>query len=73
MKQKQLQTQKTNLWLPKWKGGGGRDKSWVWHWQVQITVSKMDKQQGPSVQHRNYIQYLVISHDGEEYEKECIY
>ena len=35
---------------------------------------RMDKQQGPVVQHRKlYIQYPVISHNGKEHEKEHIY
>ena len=29
----------------------------------------MDKQQGPSGNTGNYIQYLVINHNGKEYEK----
>ena len=33
----------------------------------------MDKQQGPSVQHRELFQYPVINHTGKEYEKEYIY
>ena len=48
-KQKQTQTQKTNLWLPK---GVGRDKSGVSDEQIQSTIYKTDKQQGPTVQHR---------------------
>ena len=44
------QTQKTNLWLP--KGKGGRDKLGVWGQQIHTTVYKIDKQQGPTVQHR---------------------
>ena len=33
------------------KGVGGGDKLGVWDQQVQITVYKIDKQQGPTVQH----------------------
>ena len=43
------QTQKTNLWLPKGKGGG--DKLGVWDQQIQTTIYKIDKQQGPTVYH----------------------
>ena len=43
-----LQTQKTNLWLP--KGKEGRDKLGVWDQQIQTTI--LNKQQGPTVQHR---------------------
>ena len=35
-------------------------------------IYKIDKQQGPTVQHGNYIQYPVINHNGKEYEKEYI-
>ena len=45
------QTQKTNLWLPKGKNGG-RGKLGVWDQQIQTTIYKIDKQQGPTVQHR---------------------
>ena len=46
--QKQTQTSKTNLWLPKGKGGG-RDKSGVWDKHIHTTIYKIDKQQGPTV------------------------
>ena len=36
------QTQKTNLWLPKGKGGG-RDKLRVWDQKIQTTVYKVNK------------------------------
>ena len=50
------QTQKTNLWLPKGKGGG-RDKLGVWDEQIHTTLYKVDKQQGLTIQHRKL--YLV--------------
>ena len=37
-----------------------------------IYRERMDKQQGPTVKHRNYIQHPVISHNGKEYKRECI-
>ena len=47
------QTEKPNLWLPKGKRGGGRrDKLGVWDQHIQTTIYKIDKQQGPTVQHR---------------------
>ena len=49
IKQKQTQTLKTNLWLPKGKWVGS--KLGVWDQQIQ-TVYKIVKQQGPAVQHR---------------------
>ena len=44
------QAQKTNLWLPKGKGGG--DKLGVWNQEIQATIYKIDKQQGFTVEHR---------------------
>ena len=55
------------------KGGGGRDGLGVWGQQVQTIIYRMDKQQGPAVEHREHIQYPVINHNGKEYENECIY
>ena len=47
-KQKQSHRyRKQNLWLPKGKGG---DKFGIG--DIQTTVYKKDKQQGPTVQHR---------------------
>ena len=46
------QTQKTNLWLPKEKGGQNRDKLGLWDQKIQITVHKIDKKQGPTVQQK---------------------
>ena len=43
-------TQKTNLWLPKGKGGAG--ELGVWDQQMQTITYRMDKQQGPTVEHR---------------------
>ena len=34
---------------------------------------KIDNQQGPTAQHRKYIQYLIITYNGRESEKEWIY
>ena len=36
-------------------------------------IYRMDKQQGPTMKHRNYIQHPVLSHNGKEYKKECTY
>ena len=44
------QTQKTNLQLPKEKGG--RDKLGVQDYQIHTIIYKTDKQQGPTIQHR---------------------
>ena len=45
---------------------GGRDKLGVWNQQVQTTIYKIDKQQGSTVQHRKYIQYLIIIYNGKK-------
>ena len=39
---------------------------------MQAIIYRMDKQQGPTVPHGNYIQYPVIKHKGKEFEKEYI-
>ena len=52
---------------------GQRDKLGVWDSQIYTTIYKIGKQQGPTVQHREYIQYFVINHNGKEYEKEYIH
>ena len=51
------QTQSTDLWLPRGRGGRDRDGLGVWGWQMQNITFRMDKQQGPNVQHREL--YLV--------------
>ena len=53
------------------EGGGGRDGSGVCGQQMQTIIYRMHKQQGPTVQHRNYIQYPIINHNGKEYV--CVY
>ena len=40
---------------------------------MQTLIARTDKQQGPTTQHGNYVQYPVINHNGKEYEKEHIY
>ena len=42
------QTQKINLWLPKGKGRRGINQGQ----QIHTTIYKIDKHQGPTVQHR---------------------
>ena len=58
------QTYRTDLRLPR---GWGRDGLGVWDQQMQTTIYKTDKQKGPTVQHREYIQYPEIKHNGKEY------
>ena len=63
-------TQKTSLWLSKRRGGSYLE---VWNQQIQTTIHKADKQQGPTVQHGKYIQYLIIMYNRKECEKGYIY
>ena len=46
------QAQKTDLWLPMAGGGGEREGLEIWDWQMQASICKVDKQQGPTVYHR---------------------
>ena len=67
------QTQRTDLGLPK---VGRQDGVGDWVQQMYAFIHRMDKQQGPTVQHRelyNCIQYPGINHNGKEYKKQCIH
>ena len=52
------------------KGEGRRDKLGVWDYDVHTTIYKIDNQQVLTYGTGNYIQYLVITDNGKEYEKE---
>ena len=56
------------MWLPRRRGGRG-GKGWEFGVSRQAVTYKMDKQQGPTVEHRNYIQYPVINHNGKDFKK----
>ena len=45
------QALRTHIGLQRGKGGGG-DKLGVWDQQIHTTVYKIDKEQGPTVEHR---------------------
>ena len=47
--------------------GGGREKLRVWGEQIQTVTYRIDKQQGPLYSPGNYVQYLMINHNGKEY------
>ena len=66
-----LQTWKTNFWLPKRKEGRG--KLGGWYQQILTSVHQMDDQQGPMYSTRNYIQYVAITYMEKQFEKEYIY
>ena len=55
------------------KLGEGRNKLGVWDQQIHTIIYKIDKQQGPTDSTGNYIQYLVITYNGKESEREYIY
>ena len=66
------QTQKTNLWLPKRKGGGGRINSeFGINRYTLLFIKQINKDLLYST--GNYIQYLVITYNGQESEKEYTY
>ena len=71
-KQKYSQTQETNLRLPKGKVGGINQEFGI-NKLLSIYIKQINNKQGPSVQHREYIQHLVITYDGKKSEKEKIY
>ena len=58
-----------NLSLPKGKRRGGGIKQ---DQQIQTTIYKMDKQQGPTVQHRELYSVSYNKPYGKEYEYICI-
>ena len=50
------------------RGGGGERTGRLG--SADAVIHRMDKQQDPTMQHRELIQSPVINHDGKEYEKE---
>ena len=48
----QKQTHRHRKQVAKGEGGWGRDGLGVWDQQMQTIIYRMDKQQGPTVQHR---------------------
>ena len=65
-KQKQTHRHRKQIYAYQ-RGNVGRDKLGVWDQQMQTTIPKLDKQQVPTVQHREFIQYPIINHNGKEY------
>ena len=66
-----LHTLKTNLWLPKEKGGR---EGWIESrdWHMHTIVYGMDSQREPAVQHREFYSKFCSNYMGKEYEKEWI-
>ena len=54
------------------QGGGAlrQGRMGVRDQQMRTVIYITDKQQGPTIQHRELIQYPVINHNGKEYEKD---
>ena len=52
MKQKETRRHREQTCGCQGGGGWGRDGLGVWDQQMQTIIYRMDKQQGPSVQHR---------------------
>ena len=50
--------------------GDGQGEGWTrsLDLQMQTITFRMDRQ-GPTVEHRNYIQYPVINHNGKDFKK----
>ena len=48
----------------------GRDKLRHWDEHIHTTIYKVDNQQGPTIQHRNYTQHSVMIYMGKESEKD---
>ena len=57
------QTQETNYGCQRGKGGG-RDKLGVWDQQIHTTIDKIDKQQGPTIQHRELYSISCNNYNG---------
>ena len=65
---KQTPDIENNLVVAKEEWRWGRVGFGIWDQQMQTIIYRMDKQQGPTVQHRKlYIQYPVINHNEKEF------
>ena len=63
---------RADLWSPRRRGNG---KGWLESLGLatRTCIYRMDKQAAPTTQHRELRQYLVINHNGKEYEKMCVF
>ena len=55
------------------RGKVARDKLGVCDEQIHNIIYKIEKQQGLPYSRENYIQYIVITYNGKESKKECVY
>ena len=74
MKQVQTHQHRINLWLPR-GDGWERDGLGVWDGRCRLLYILTEGVDNNVVlcTTGNYIQYPIISHNGKEYEKECVY
>ena len=57
------QTHRIDLWLPTGRAWGRNEHGGVWDYQMQAITYRIDKQQRPIVQSKNYTQYREINHN----------
>ena len=67
------QTQKTNLWLPKGKGSRRDKLAAVQDEEIHTTIHKRDKQQGPTIQHKELYSVSCKTYNGKKYADEQMY
>ena len=68
-----LQIERTDLWLPRGRGGGG-GKDWEFGIsRCKLLYIEWIKNKVLLYSTGNHIQYPVINRNGKEYEKECIH
>ena len=53
--------------------GLGKDGVGGWGQQMQAVMYRMDRQKGPTVEHRELYSISYLKHTGKEYEKECVF
>ena len=71
-KQKQIHRHRKKIMITEGERGSGV-KLGIWDQQKQITIYKTYKKAILPNSTGNHIQYLVINHNGKEYEQESIY
>ena len=70
---KQTHTHREQICCCQGGGGWGRDELGVQDQQMQMIIYKMDKQQGPTLQHRELYSISCDNHTGKKYEEIYIY
>ena len=68
------QVWRTDVWLPRWGGGGGEEMQWEFGVsRCKLLYREWINNKVPLYSTGNYIQSPGINHNGKEYEKEYIY